>query len=98
MIVGMKRSGGDLRPCRRRETKSPAKADSSKSQPGGQEDLLVTGVRSGFVESGIHFQFRPELPRRLILKSCIPQELPAELRRVAGRPIDSHRGLHIESS
>src|SRR5690348_15617089 len=98
MIVGMKRGGRDLYARRRRETKSPANAHTSKAKPRCEEKLLITGMRSGFVERGIHFKFWPKLPRRLILESGVPLELASKSCRAASRQVSAKRGLYIEAA
>src|SRR5690242_1485176 len=92
----MKRGGRDLHARCRGETKSPANAHTSKAKPRREEDLFVTGMRSGFEERRIHFKFRPKLPRRLILESRVPLELASKLCRAAGRQVSAKRGLDIE--
>src|SRR5215472_14887562 len=72
MIVSMKRCGCDLHACCRREAKSPADSHSSESESWRQENLVVAGARSCPVERGVYFEFRPKLPRGLILESGVP--------------------------
>src|SRR5262252_1563686 len=98
MIVSMKRGGRDLHARRRRKTKPAPNAYASKPEAWCQKGLFVTGVRSGFVERGVHFEFRPKLPRRPILESGVPQELASKLCCAAGRQVASKRRLHLEAS
>ena len=98
MIVGVERRGGNLHAYGRRETKSAANAHSSKSESRCEESLLSTGVRSGFVKRGVHFQFRPELPIRLILEGGVQLKLLAELGCAACREVETNRGLNVEPS
>ena len=98
MIVGVERRGGNLHAYGRRETKSAANAHSSKSESRCEENLLSTGVRSGFVKRGVHFQFRPELPIRLILEGGVQLKLLAELGCAACREVETNRGLNVEPS